>query len=244
MILFFSASLLLIFYKPKSTPHEKIIRAGVVAGFLQPFNEIASEFYHHTGIKIEPTFTSAGKLYWQVVNGALYDIILADEKRAELLLREGYAEKPFVYAIGEVVLWSKNYDYCKLSDWKEVLWVKGIRVAIANPEVAVYGDAAKKVMQRAGLWHRNGLVLITALDLAQVFQYASTGAVDAGFCNNFQAGAEPGKQGCVFPVNEAPGIVHSGCIVKNRSNKENIRKFADFLISADAERIKKKYGYK
>jgi molybdate transport system substrate-binding protein len=88
----------------------------VVAGFIQPFGDMAAEFESKTGIKIEVTFSSAGKIYSQVINGAPYAIVLLDEERAERLFKEGYAENPFVYAKGEVVLWTAKKELCGAAD--------------------------------------------------------------------------------------------------------------------------------
>jgi ABC-type molybdate transport system substrate-binding protein len=46
------------------------LSAAVVAGFMSPFQEIAAAFERETGIHIEVSFTSAGRIYAQIENGA------------------------------------------------------------------------------------------------------------------------------------------------------------------------------
>jgi ABC-type molybdate transport system substrate-binding protein len=45
-------------------------------------------------------------------------------------------------------------------------------------------------------------------------------------------------------MKEAPIVVHSACVLKNAKKIELANRFAAFLNSPDAEKIKKKYGYK
>ncbi len=232
-------------FKPGGQLNDNKLSAAVVAGFIQPFGDMAAEFESKTGIKIEVTFSSAGKIYSQVINGAPYAIVLLDEERAERLFKEGYAESPFVYAKGEVVLWTAKKELCGAADWRDVINRKDVKkIAIANPEIAVYGMSAKKALQSSGLWKSVEPRLIQSPDLAQVFQYATTESVDAGFCNLFQAYSEKGKAGCFYRMPEALPVIHSACLMKNSAGREAALKFAAYLVSPEAETIKNKYGYK
>ncbi|HRX49612.1 MAG TPA: molybdate ABC transporter substrate-binding protein [Spirochaetota bacterium] len=232
-------------FKPSGQLNTEKLRAAVVAGFMQPFSDMSAEFERETGIRIEVTYSSAGKLYSQVINGAPYEIVLLDEERAGRLFKEGYAENPFVYAKGEVVLWTVRKEFCGNADWRDAVKQKDLKkIGIANPEIAVYGMSAKKALQSSGLWKSVEPRLIQSPDLAQVFQYATTEAVDAGFCNLFQAYSEKGGKGCFYRMPEAPPVIHSACLIKNSAGREAVLKFAAYLVSPEAEKIKNKYGYK
>jgi molybdate transport system substrate-binding protein len=234
-----------IFIPNQAAANEKI-NAAVVAGFIQPFQKIASAFEEKTGVKIEVTFTSAGRIYGQIINGAPYDIFLsADMERPELLYSKTVSEKPFIYARGEVILWSLNKNFCVSDNWRAALRQDGVKkIAIANPETAVHGERAKKALQDAGLWDFVASRLVYAPDLAQVFQYATEGAVDAAFCSHAHSYTERGEKGCYYEMKEAPDVVYSACVLKSAKNFELTNLFAAFLNSPEAEKIKKKYGYK
>lgn len=225
---------------------EEVLRAGVAANYIQAFNEIAAEFKAETGIKVEATFTSSGNLYNQVINGAPYDLFLsADEERPALLFKNGIADQPFVYAKGEIVLWSSEKDFCNAKDWKDK--VKGSdvkKIAIANPDTAPYGKAAMNAILKAGLQDTLRSKIVNSQDIAQAFQYASTGAADAGFCALSAAKTEEGKKGCFYGIKEAQPVIQSACIIKNTKDHKAAEKFAAFLISKKASAIKEKYGYK
>ena len=224
---------------------DKKITAAVVAGFIMPFGEIAAAYKAKTSVKIVPTYTSAGRFYGQIVNGAPYDIFLsADRERPDLLHEKALCEKPFVYAKGELVLWSSNRSFCDSPDWRSALARDGVKkIAIANPETAVHGGRAKRALEDAGLWNAVTPRLVYAPDLSQVFQFASEGAVDVAFCSLAHAYTDKGKTGCYYEMKGVPAVVYSACVLKNAKEIDRTRDFAAFLVSTEAETIKKKYGY-
>jgi molybdate transport system substrate-binding protein len=233
-------------FTPNQAMANEKISVAVVAGFIQTFQEIASTYEAKTGVKIEVTFSSAGKLYSQIINGAPYDIFLsADKERPDLLFGKEISEKPFIYAIGATVLWSSNKNFCSSNNWLSALKKDGVKkIAIVNPETGVHGERAKKVLQDAGLWNVIVPKIVYAPDMAQVFQWVTEGAVDAAFCPLALAYNEKGKKGCYYVINEASDVVYSACVIKNAKNIEHAHRFVAFLNSPEAEKIKKKYGYK
>ncbi len=244
LILSFSLSVFLL--APDKVSAGEKINVAVVAGFIQTFKEIASAYEAKMGIKIEVVFSSAGRLYAQIINGAPYDIFLsADQERPDLLYSEALCEKPFIYAIGEVVLWSANKNFCNLDNWHSAIRQDSVKkVAIVNPKTGVHGERAKKALQDAGLWDTVMRKMVYAPDMAQAFQYATEGAVDAAFCPLALAYTEKGKKGCYYEMKDALLVVYSACVLKNSKNLERAKQFASFLNSPEAEKIKKKYGYK
>jgi molybdate transport system substrate-binding protein len=235
-----------VIFLPSASSAEEKINAAVAANYIKPFKEIVLAYEAKTGVKVEATFASTGNLYSQITNGAPYDIFLsADEERPALLLKNGAAEKPFVYAKGEVVLWSAQKNFCGEKDWKVQLKKAEIKkLAIANPVTAPYGTAAKAALEKTGIIKLVESKIVTAQDIAQVFQYASSEAVDGGFCAMSAALSEEGKKGCYYRIKEANAIVQSACVLKRSEKQKETEKFAKFLVSPEALKIKKKYGYK
>jgi len=234
-----------LFASSVSYAQEKI-NVAVAANYIKPFKELIQVYEARTGVRVEATFTSTGKLYGQITNGAPYDLFLAaDEKRPALLAESGAAEPPFVYAKGEVILWSAKKDFCGEKNWTVKLKKNHTgKIAIANPVTAPYGTAAKTALEKAGMMTYVESKIVTAQDIAQAFQYAESEAVDAGFCALSAAYTEQGKKGCFYKVKEAPQIIQSACILKRAENKKGVEKFARFLVSPEAVKIKKKYGYR
>ena len=238
--------ILVVLMSPFSALAVDKISVAVAANFISAFKEIAADFEAKTKIKVEGTFSSTGNLYSQIINGAPYDLFLsADEERPAKLYKDGAADTPFIYAKGQAVLWSANKDFCKAATWQDALKNDQVKkIAIANTQTAPYGAAAKKALEKAGMWDSLQSKLVNAQDIAQSFQYASTSAVDAGFCAMSATISPEGKKGCFFVIGEAPEIIQSACLLKRTTNRAAVEKFVEFLNSPAAKEIKVKYGYR
>lgn len=238
--------LFIIFLLATSSQAVEVIRVGVAANFMQPFREIARSFENRNHCDVQAVFTSTGNLYGQIVNGAPYDLFLAaDGERPALLHGRGLAEKPFVYAVGRVILWTGERNLCQAKDWKVVLALAGERkIALASPAISPYGASAVAALKKTGLWHHLAGRLVFAQDVTQVQQYCATGSIAAGFCALSAAFSGEGRAGCFFDVNEAPPVIQSACVLRGGQDQPEVRRFADFLLSPEAERIRGKYGYR
>lgn len=212
------------------------------ANFMPAMKEIIPAFEKETGIHAEATYTSTGKLYAQITNGAPFDVFLAaDEKRPARLHADGQADKPFVYALGRLVFWARDASVAK-GDWAEAA-LGCDKVAIANTETAPYGAAAMAAMQRRGVWDKMQDKLVHAQNIAQTFQYAHTGSTQAGFCAYSSVFTDEGKKGGFLVVDEAPRVVQAACILAKAPHRKAAERFVAFLESATVKAIKSKYGY-
>lgn len=239
------AFILIILMCPFSVGAQEKISVAVAANFISAFKEMAADFEEKTGVKVEGTFSSTGNLYSQIKNGAPYDVFLsADIERPEILQKEGWTEGSFVYARGKVILWSADKKFCKAANWQEALKVSKIKkIAIANPQTAPYGAAAKDALAKSQLWDSLQDKMVIAQTIAQSFQYASTMSVEAGFCALSASASPEGLKGCYYAVPEAPDVVQAACVAKNTKNKKGAELFAGYLLSEHALKIKQKYGY-
>lgn len=241
-----AAFVFVVFMSPLSAFAQEKISVAVAANFISAFKEIAADFEAEKKIKVEGTFSATGNLYSQIANGAPYDLFLsADEEKPALLNKDGLADTPFVYARGQSILWSADKNFCKAKTWQDALKNDKIKkIAIANTQTAPYGTAAKKALKKAGMWDTLQSNLVVAQTIAQTFQYASTSAVDAGFCAMSAVFSEEGKKGCFYVIAEAPEIVQSACILKRTTNRAAVEKFVKFLSSPAVQKIKIKHGYR
>jgi len=237
---------IILFHLPAALCAQDKILVAVAANFIEPFKEIAILFETSTHIQADPTFSSTGKLFAQIIEGAPYDVFLsADEKRPDELFQKGLSGKPFVYAKGEVVLWTERKDLCNTLDWKVLLVRSDVKkIAIANTETAPYGTASMKALKDTGLWDILQGKFVFPQDITQSFQYAYTGSVDASFCALSSTFSEQGRTGCFLTVKEAPGVVQAACMLNRTGQKTASEKFAAFLLSPEADKVKEKYGYK
>jgi molybdate transport system substrate-binding protein len=107
---------------------------AVAANFTGAAKEIAAAFKAKTGHDAVLSFGSSGQFYTQISQDAPFQVFLsADEDRPKRAVDDGFAvpESRFTYAIGKLVLWSKNPNLVKGKDTlKSEIFSK---LAIANP---------------------------------------------------------------------------------------------------------------
>ncbi len=170
------------------------LRVAVASNFYSTIKVIAEQFelkttnssgQQHKVILIPG---SSGKHYAQIINGAPFDIFFsADTERARLLEQSERTESGtrFTYALGKLILWSPMDNYVDLKG--EVLKSKDFRyLAIANPKLAPYGKAAEEVLKSLNIWTVLGGRIVRGENIAQTFQFVSSGNAKLGFVAHSQ----------------------------------------------------------
>ena len=118
----------------------------------------------------------------QVEQGAPVDLFAAaDVLRIDALEAKGLIlpDTRKVYALGRIALWTRADSPLRLERLEDLLRPEVQRIAIANPDHAPYGVAARQAMQSAGIWEKLQDRLVLAENAQQTLQYAQTGNVDA-----------------------------------------------------------------
>ena len=195
---------------------------------------------------------STGRLYSQIVAGAPFDLLLAaDAKTPGRLVAEGHAQAAnrFTYAIGQLVLWSPvagrvDADGRVLSSscWQ--------RLAIANPKLAPYGEAAMAVLQKRGLEAQLAAKLVTGDSIGQAYQFVATGNAELGFValSQVQApGQTPGQpaSGSLWRVPQAyyPEIRQDVVLLRRGEANAAATALLRYLRDAEARAVIIGYGY-
>lgn len=159
------------------------VKVAVAANFAAPMQKLARVFEQETGHKIMLSLGSTGGFYAQIKHGAPYDILLAADDETPLKIEQeglGVAGYRFTYAIGKLVLWSRQPGL--VDDKGEVLRRGQFqRLAIANPKLAPYGAAAVEVLTHLGLLQAVQAKWVQGENIAQTYQFIATENVPLGF---------------------------------------------------------------
>ena len=149
--------------------------------------DIAAEFRRETGREVRPAFGSSGNLRRQIAEGAPFELFLsADAEFVAALAREGRTvDDGIVYAIGRLALFvpdgSPLAPDATLRDLARALADGRLRrFAIANPQLAPYGQAARQALMRAGVWAAIEPRLVLGENISQTAQFAASGAAQGG----------------------------------------------------------------
>lgn len=221
---------------------------AVASNFSATARELVGEFESTHAYNVRIVSGSSGKLYAQIVNGAPFDVFLsADAERPKRLDELGLVVPGTrrAYAIGRLVLWSRDPDVG--ADCVGALErANGARVAIANPDVAPYGMAAKEYLERRGLWERLQPDLVIGENVLQAFLFAAQGgATFALTAASVVDGQSTVKPSCTAPI--APGLhaaIEQQAAQLARSAKHpGAGAFMRFLGSEAARRRISRAGY-
>jgi molybdate transport system substrate-binding protein len=149
--------------------------------------EIAREFEREQGGRITLVFGASGALTRQIRDGAPFELFLsADEAMPQQLAAAGLTrDAGVVYAIGRLAIFAPTGSPLAVDpalDGLGRLAKSGaaFRFAIANPEVAPYGQAAVAVLKKRGLWAAVQPHLVRGDTVAQAAQFASGGSTAGG----------------------------------------------------------------
>ncbi len=225
--------------------HAEELLVAVASNFVAPSKELSQEFSRITSHNVSLSFGSTGKLYAQIIHGAPFQVFLAaDHERPLRLVSEGFAERgsQFTYALGRIVL------YCPrmVSNQQPAEVLKSnrlTRLAIANPKTAPYGRAAMEALQNLGIFENLRKSIIQGDNIAQTFQFVSTGNAELGFVSRSQViNIDPDLYSTIPSDLHSPIQQDAVLLQRGLDNKAAIE-FLEFLKSDPAREIIQSYGY-
>lgn len=213
--------------------------------------EVAAAFQARTGQTVRLTFGSSGNFTQQIRNGAPFEVFLsADEAYVDDLAKAGRTEGAgALYAIGRLGLFAPQGSTVRVDPALKGLAaaIQAGRVrkfAIANPEHAPYGRAAREALQHAGLWAGLQGRLVLGENVSQATQFAISGGADAGMIPLSLALTAPVKAAGAFalvPADWHRPLRQRGVLIRDAS--PTARAFFAFLQGREARAILARYGF-
>jgi molybdate transport system substrate-binding protein len=179
------------------------------------------------------------------MNGAPYDVFLsADQERPARLHADGICLQPFAYARGRAVLWSRKEAVIREATWLAAAKSEEAkRIALANPELAPYGMVLLPVLNKAFSRAELKEKLVYGQNVAQAFQFAATGAVDASFTSLSFALSKEGRKGRYWELPATADVDQWGCIRAASQQRAAAEKFVQVLQSARVKELLNTNGY-
>lgn len=209
------------------------------------FREIAVEFEKETGYRVVLSLGSTGMLARQIEQGAPFDAFFAANwKFVEELEKGGHILPGSVelYAEGRIVVAVKKSSGLKPGSLEDLRKNNITRVAIANPEHAPYGMAAKEALRSAGLWDELKPKLVYGENIRQALQFVESGNAEAGIIARSIADS-PGIDYAEVPSALHEPISQAAGVVSSSKEKEGARAFIKFVNGPKGSSIMKKYGF-
>jgi molybdate transport system substrate-binding protein len=217
---------------------------AVAANFTDAGKEIAAKFKAKTGHDAVLSFGASGQFYTQIKEDAPFQVFLsADDERPNKLVAEGFAvaESRFTYAIGKLVLWSKDPHAVK---GEETLKANNFKkLSIANPAAAPYGVAAVETLKALKLFEMVQPKLVMGSSISQAFQFVETGNAEIGFVALSQLTDAADGSRWVVPQHLYSEIRQDAVLLKSGANNEAALAFMLFLRGPESRAVIEKYGY-
>lgn len=221
---------------------------AVASNFTKPMTEIAAEFEKATGHTAKLSFGPSGKFVSQIENGAPFEVFLSADEINPIKLEQSGATVPgsrFVYALGKLVLWSATSGYV---DGQAGILNSGNfkHLALADPKLAPYGAAAVEVLKNMGLSEKLQSLMVQGENIAQAYQFISTGNAELGFIalsQVYENGKISSGSAWIVPSDHYSPIKQSAVLLNVGAENPASKALLDFLKTAPALAIIKKYGY-
>ena len=217
---------------------------AVAANFTDAAKEIGAAFKAKTGHEALFSFGSSGQLYTQITQDAPFQIMLsADEDRPKQAIADGLgvADSRFTYAIGKLVLWSRQADFVKGADTLKA--GNFTKVSIAAPAAAPYGVAAIETMKALNLYDALKPKIVEGTSIAQAFQFVDSANAEIGFVALSQLAGNSAGSRWLVDQQLYTSIRQDAVLLKKGASNEAATALMSFLKGPEAKAIIEKFGY-
>ncbi|WP_373231827.1 molybdate ABC transporter substrate-binding protein [Cohnella sp.] len=228
-----------------STKVEHKLTVAAASDLSLAFKEIGQAFEKKTNSKIEFTFSSTGTLAQQIENGAPFDIFAAaDISFVNDLKAKGkiIADTQQLYAQGRIGLATTMKSTLQVKELKDFLDPQIKKIAIANPDHAPYGLAAKQALQKAGLWDQLQDKLVFGKNISETLTFITTGNAEAGIIAQSIVKEDETRFRLIDTSLYEP-LNQSIAVIKDTREEELARQFVAYVNEPESRKIMQKYGF-
>jgi molybdate transport system substrate-binding protein len=228
---------------PEPVKLPPLIRVAAASDLTRAFEELRAAFERDTKQSVAVTFGASGLLQKQIGAGAPFDVFASANAAfvdGAITSKDCLADTRAQYALGHLVVWSKPGQVQPATKLEDLADARFKRIAIANPESAPYGKAAKQALEKAGIWAKVEPRLVIGENIKQTMQYAESGNVEAALVALSLAVDMPPY----LRVDEAlhAPIDQTLVVCTHGENAEGGRRFATFVNSERGRAIMRRYG--
>jgi len=211
---------------------------------------IAERFRRAGGGPVRLTFGSSGALTRQIEAGAPFEVFLsAEASLARRLAAAGRTQGPGrVYGQGRLVIFARTGSRVRPAGGTAEL-IRALRdgrirrLAIANPEHAPYGRAAREALTALGVWRLAEPRLVLGDSAAQAARFAMTGGAEADLLPlSLALGPELARAGAHARIDPALHAPLVQTVVLLQGAGQEARAFFDFLASPPARAVLRDFG--
>jgi molybdate transport system substrate-binding protein len=236
--------------KRSPPPNGEPLHVAAAADLADAFPEVGKAFEKETGRPVSFSFGATGLLAKQVEEGAPFDVFAAaNQSFVDDVVKAGVCQEDTktLYAEGRIVLWTRGDGGVSVGSLADLTRPEVIHVAIANPDHAPYGKAAKQALVKGGVWDAIEKKIVYGENVQQTLQFAQSGNADVAIVALSLATVSGGRATPIEPALHDPLrqtlVVCRGAAGSQGRLEPDARRFAVFVGSGDGRTILKKYGF-
>ncbi|MDQ0242831.1 molybdate transport system substrate-binding protein [Bacillus fengqiuensis] len=221
------------------------LKVAAASDLSSAFKEAGELFEEETNSRITFSFGSSGQLADQIENGAPFDVYAA----ANITFVDQLKEKDLIipetqttYAFGRIGIASLPDRDISIETLEDLLKPEVKKIAIANPDHAPYGLAAKQALETAGLWDQIEEKMVYGRNISDTLSFIETGNVEAGIIARSLY-----KEGEVdfhmIDDNLHEPLEQSIAVISGTSEEPLARDFIEFIKGPVGRPIMESYGF-
>lgn len=222
---------------------------GAAASLRPVLTELAERFERQHGAAVIVAASASGALSAQIRQGAPMDLFIsADERFTADLARDGLLDPPSLAGLAHGELVAVTTLSGPPSEAAVLLRQGPVqRVALANPDLAPYGAAARRYLIDVGLWDDIEAKAVYGENAAQAFQFVASGNAEVGFTPRSLVVASPASGVRALdplPIDASAPLAVTAGILAASEQAHLARRFLSFLTAPDSIAVWERAGYR
>lgn len=221
------------------------LTVAAASDLTKAFTEVGAAFEKANNCTVTFSFGSTGTLSEQIANGAPFDVFAAaNESVIDELDEKGFiiSDTKQLYAMGRIGIATLIDSKIEVKSMEDLLKDDVKKIAIANPEHAPYGLAAKQALVTAGLWDELEPKMVYGKNISETLSFITTGNADAGFIA-LSLNDETTLKFNLIDNNMHEPLRQSMAVIKATKEEALGKKFVKYVNSKEGKEIMSKYGF-
>lgn len=226
----------------------KEIQVLAAASLKYVLEAIKSDFLQGREDSINISYTSSGKAFAQIKNGArVHLFISADVDYPKKLYQQNLVpQKEEIYAKGKLALWSNQKEF-SLTQFNDILNPKITHIAIPNPKVAPYGKASLEALRNANILEKVQDKFVVGESVGGATTYVESKNAEVGFSalSMFKGGGIKSQNMSLVILDErlhAP--IFQALVLTNYGKDSKLAQdFKEYILSKNAKKTFVAFGY-
>ncbi|WP_300744265.1 molybdate ABC transporter substrate-binding protein [uncultured Brachyspira sp.] len=231
----------------KTNTENKEILVLAAASLTDILTELANNYKTETGITVTFSFASSGALQTQIEAGSPADIFFsAAQKQMDALQEKDLIDTDTRKDLLEnkVVLISPTNSTLNIKSFTDMTNANITKIGLGEPKSVPVGQYSEEILSNLSILDTVKQKAVYGSNVRNVLSWVRTGEVDCGIV--YATDAQIAND--INIIAEAPEgthkkVIYPIAIVKSSANKEEAKKFIDYISNDKAAEAFKNYGF-